>query len=207
MQLQDHWNQIYSQKENPELGWYESDGQVTIDFLGNLLTTQQVIVLPGAGTSTLVPTLVQQGHKLILNDLSDAALEKLKSELNSAQNSIEYVVNDLGLALNDWTFNKSSLWIDRAVLHFLTQTEQIKNYFDRLKDSVQKDGFIMLAEFTYGGAEKCAALPIKQWNVSEMQDQLGEEFKLVKSMNYTFVNPRGEDRLYVYGLFKRISQN
>ena len=204
MQLQDHWNQIYSQKENPELGWYESDGQVTIDFLGDLLATHQTIVVPGAGTSTLVPTLIQQGHTLILNDLSDAALDKLKSEIEPAQSPIEYVVNDLGTPLLDWNFNKSSLWVDRAVLHFLTQEEQIKNYFKRLKNSVQKDGHVMLAEFTYGGAEKCAALPIKQWNISEMQEQLGKEFELVKSMDYTFINPRGEDRLYVYGLFKRV---
>ena len=74
-----HWNAIFSSKSDPELGWHESDTSQTFKFL-DLISRSEIttVFLPGAGTSMLVDELLSRGHQLILNDISDEALAKLK---------------------------------------------------------------------------------------------------------------------------------
>lgn len=84
-----HWNAIFSTKMDSELGWYERDATQTLKFLelipGNHTAT---IFLPGAGTSVLVEELLSRGSRLILNDISDEALDKLKNRIGHRQDRL-----------------------------------------------------------------------------------------------------------------------
>ena len=74
-----HWNAIFSAKTDSELGWHESDTSQTFKFLDLIPQNETTTVfLPGAGTSVLVDELLARGHQLILNEISDEALDKLK---------------------------------------------------------------------------------------------------------------------------------
>ena len=77
-----HWNAIFSAKTDPELGWYERNAAQTLKFLDLIPESRTAtIFLPGAGTSVLVDELVSRGSRLILNDISDEALKKLKKRI------------------------------------------------------------------------------------------------------------------------------
>ena len=97
------------------------------------------------------------------------------------------------------------LWHDRAVLHFFTEEKQQKAYFDLLKGALKPKGFVILAEFNLEGAKKCSGLDVFNYNEEMLQERLGSDFELLKSFNYTYTQPSGNTREYVYTLFQKKS--
>ena len=53
------------------------------------------------------------------------------------------------------------------------------------------------------GAPKCAGLEIHRYSVEEMTKRMDPGFELVKYESYTFINPFGDSRPYIYALYKR----
>ncbi|NMP30066.1 methyltransferase domain-containing protein [Thalassotalea sp. M1531] len=199
-----HWDDIYQLKDDCQLGWFEADAYQTIKFLNQCnISEKSTVFIPGAGTSLLVDELAKLNCHLILNDLSKQALTTLKERVGEENKT--YSVSNIALKFTQ----KYSIdvWIDRAVLHFLLTENEINGYFNNLKNSVKKNGYVLLAEFSTQGAKKCAGLPLHQYSIEEMQSRLGDEFSLLSQEAYTFINPFGAPRPYVYGLFQRKSSS
>jgi hypothetical protein len=95
------------------------------------------------------------------------------------------------------------IWIDRAVLHFLTDEEDIKGYFENVKSTLKVDGYAIFAEFSKTGVPKCAGLTLHRYSIEEISKYLGSSFKIVSHFDYTYINPFGDPRPYVYALYKR----
>jgi EEF1A lysine methyltransferase 2 len=198
----EHWNAIFSTKADPELGWYEKDVSQTLKFLDQIPQSESTTVfLPGAGTSALVDELLDRGHKIILNDISDEALNKLRSRIGT-NNRLTWLHHDISKPLPD-DIPQADIWIDRAVLHFLLEEEDIQGYFDNLRSVVNKGGYVLLAEFSTTGAPKCAGLELHRYSIEEMTRRMGVKFELVKYEDYTYINPFGDPRPYVYALYKK----
>jgi EEF1A lysine methyltransferase 2 len=80
----EHWNAIFSTQFDHELGWYEKDVSQTLKFLDQIPQSKSAtVILPGAGTSMLVDELLDRGHELILNDISDEALNTLRKRIGT----------------------------------------------------------------------------------------------------------------------------
>ncbi len=200
----EHWNAIFSGKDDPELGWYESDPSQTLKFL-DLIPQREgsTVFLPGAGTSTLVDELVARGYRLVLNDISDEALDRLRGRVGNSDKLI-WLHHDISKPLPE-DIPPVDIWIDRAVLHFLLEEEEIQGYFANLRSVVCPGGYVLLAEFSTLGAPKCAGLELHRYSIEEMTERMEEEFKLLRHEEYTFVNPFGETRPYIYALYRRQS--
>jgi len=198
-----HWNSIFSAKNDPELGWYENDASQTLKFLERIPHHDDAtILLPGAGTSILVDELLRRGNRLILNDISDEALEKLKNRTGETDAVLAWLHHDISRPLPD-DIPKVDIWIDRAVLHFLLEESSIQGYFANLRSCVRPGGHALLAEFSTAGAPKCAGLELHRYSVEEMTERMGSGFELLMQEDYTFINPAGEPRPYVYGLYRK----
>jgi len=199
---QEHWDKIFSTKQDTELGWYEDDLSLTTKFLENIaISSSSAVFLAGAGTSQLVDELLKTNAKLIINDISAKALAKLSQRLGTTK--CQYLHHDLG-----YVFEQNfevDIWVDRAVLHFLLTEAHIKHYFDNLRNTVKCGGYVLLAEFSNTGATQCAGLAVHQYSADEMQARLGDNFQLIDSKEYIFVNPFKQERPYIYALFKRTS--
>jgi SAM-dependent methyltransferase len=198
-----HWNEIFAAKDDPQLGWYEADVAQTLKFLdlvpeGGTAT----IFLPGAGTSLLVDELLARGERLVLNDISDEALRKLQQRLGKRTPEPVWLHHDIAQPLPAG-LPACDLWIDRAVLHFLLDEAAIEGYFRNLRSVLRSGGFVLLAEFAESGAPRCAGLNVHRYSVGEMAQRLGPEFTVVQADDFTFVNPAGDPRPYVYALFQR----
>lgn len=200
---QNHWNDIYTNKSDQQLGWYEKDGSKTLAFIqpANITDNTQVF-LSGAGTSQLADELAALGCQLIANDISQAALNRLSERIG--KHNTTYLLHDISTPLP--TLPKVDVWIDRAVLHFLLTEQEIACYFNNINQTVVVDGFVLLAEFSTTGAKKCAGLELHQYSVEEMQARLGKDFTLIASEEHVFINPLGDKKPYIYGLFQRISK-
>jgi len=199
---QAHWDQIFSDKPDESLGWYESDISYTLDFLPEgLLVKPQTIFIAGAGTSQLVDTLLTAGHQLILNDISGEALDKLQKRIGD-QNNVTWLPADLSKALPD-DVPTIDIWIDRAVLHFLIAEHEIQQYFSSLHRLVKMGGYVLLAEFSESGAERCAGLPVRRYSLDDMNQRMLPGFTLIKHAHYDYITPVGGQRPYLYALYQR----
>lgn len=199
-----HWNKVYLNTEIEKLGWYENNPQKTVELIEQCnLPKEASLFIPGAGATTLVDELVNRDFSnIIANDISEAALIKLKERVGKT-NAVTYIIDDLTKPRKLPQIDKIDLWIDRAVLHFFLTEEEQNAYFILVKKLVKPKGYIILAEFNLEGAKKCSGLDVVNYNEAMLQQKLGEEFNLINSFNYTYVNPSGGERPYVYTLFQR----
>ena len=201
-----HWNEAYLNNKTEKLGWFEEKSEQTLILINKAKLSKDALILNvGAGSSTLIDNLLTDDFSnIIANDLSEEALESLKNRVGE-NDKVKFIVDDL---LNPSKLNKLEnidLWNDRAVLHFFLKEEEIKAYFNLLKKVLKANGFVIISVFAKNGAEKCCGLPVKRYDVEMLENELGTDFELKKSFNYTFVNPFGADRPYIYALFQRIN--
>lgn len=197
-----HWNTIFSNKADSELGWYERDVSQTLRFLDQVPAGQgRRVFLPGAGTSLLVEALLARRHELVLNDISDEALNKLRERIGQ-HDGITWLHHDISLPLPPG-LPAVDVWLDRAVLHFLLEEAAIGGYFANLRALVRPGGHVLLAEFSTTGAPKCAGLSVHRYSLREMRDRLGTGFECVSDETYTHITPSGGERPYLYALFIR----
>ena len=160
------------------------------------------VFLPGAGTSVLVEELLTKGVKLVLNDISIEALNRVKSRLGNKCKEINWLCQDIAQPIQD-AIPDVDIWIDRAVLHFLSDEDDIKGYFNNIKSTLKVGGYAIFAKFSKTGAPKCTGLTLHRYSMEEISEYLGSSFKIVEHFDYTYINPFGDPRPYIYALYKR----
>ncbi|MGB0892052.1 MAG: class I SAM-dependent methyltransferase [Flavobacteriaceae bacterium] len=203
----DYWDNAYLKNPTEKLGWYEEKSTKTIELIKetSLPNTARILNV-GVGSSTIIDDLIAEGYTdLIANDLSEKSLQNLKNRLETNSSKIEFILDDLTNPSKLNTLDKVDLWNDRAVLHFFLKEEEQQSYFSLINKLVKPNGFVLIAVFALEGAEKCCGLPLQRYNAEMIANKLGNDFSLQSSFNYTFINPYGGKRPYVYTLFQRKS--
>ena len=201
----EHWGSIFSGTENSKLGWYEKEAPKTFELLNQIPKWEEsTVFVPGAGTSVLIEKLYSKGVNLVLNDISIEALNKVKERMQNDCNKIIWLCQDISNPIQDATLN-IDIWIDRAVLHFLTDEEAINGYFKNVDSKLKVGGHAIFAEFSKTGSPKCAGLTLHRYSIEELSERLGASFKLISHFDYTFINPNGDSKPYIYGLYKRVA--
>lgn len=201
--LKAHWDKAF---EAPleRLGWYESEPQPAWDLLQAYAEKDQRIHLAGAGRSLLVKILWEEGYQnLLLSDISPQALSLLNAD-NPDIPSDYFQEQDLSKVWHLAEEEHFDIWLDRAVLHFLTDEADRKQYFDNIQQNLKVGGRVILGQFAKNGAEKCCGLTVQQYDTPSYQASLGSNFKLLEELDYTYYNPKGDPRPYVYAVFERI---
>ncbi|PHQ56953.1 MAG: SAM-dependent methyltransferase [Lutibacter sp.] len=201
-----HWNNAYQKTTAENLGWYEEDPIPSMDLITACnLPKDALIFNAGVGAATLIELLLNKGYtKIVVNDIAETALDELKNNLPiSKKSQVQFIVDDLTNPTELLKLNNIDLWHDRAVLHFFTTQQQQQTYFDLIKKNISSEGYVILAEFNIEGAKKCSGLDVFNYNEEMLQERLGSDFKLLKSFNYTYTQPSGNKREYVYTLFQK----
>ncbi len=200
----EHWDSIFSGQEDSTLGWYEENACQTLELLEHVPGWENsTVFLPGAGTSVLVEELLSRGvEHLVANDISQKALDTVKDRLAGGDKNITWLCQDIAQPIPS-SVPAIDIWIDRAVLHFLIDDGDITQYFRNLSSVLKPGGFALFAEFSTDGAAKCAGLSLHRYSAEELSDRLGPSFRMVAQQNYTYINPNGDPRPYIYALFKR----
>ncbi|MGL1935353.1 MAG: class I SAM-dependent methyltransferase [Fibrobacterales bacterium] len=200
---QEHWNTIFSNTSQEQLGWFESEVSQTFSLLDRIPNLKEKhVFVAGVGTSILAESLIGKTAVLTLNDLSDKALTLLKQRLPENTQPIEWVAGDISTRLSI-DLESIDVWVDRAVLHFLTEERDIDAYFAQLRQSLHHKGYVLIAEFSDTGAPKCAGLEVHRYTEDEISHRLGSQFTLIHAESYTFTNPNGDARPYIYTLYQK----
>lgn len=203
MELKQHWDKVFTRNPLEKLGWYETDLSPTFNLIDKTgLDNEARILNVGAGSTTLVDALLDQGYtNIIATDISDVALANLQTRIGEGK--IEVIVDDLISPTKLNEIPQIDLWIDRAVLHFFTIESDQETYFLLLKRLLNEGGYALLAQFNLDGADKCSGLPVHRYSEDMLQERLGDEFNLIESFEYTYTMPSGDQRPYIYTLFHR----
>ena len=188
------------------MGWFEQDPEPSFRLIEECHLPENASILNvGSGASTMVEKLLTRGFQnIIASDISSSALELHKKSLGPDRSkNIQWIVDDLCEPKILQKLGPVDLWHDRAVLHFFQYPAQQEAYFRLLKDLVKKDGFVIIAAFSLKGATQCSGLPVKRYSKEMLEESLGSAFHLQQTFDYTFTNPSGNTREYIYTQFQR----
>ena len=128
----EHWENIYQTKKSNEVSWHQEKPKTSLNLISETnLDKDTKIIDIGAGDSKLVDNLIALGFRNItVLDVSSNALNRAKKRLGDRANDVKWIVSDLReFETND----KYNLWHDRAVLHFLTEEEDISKYVGKIR--------------------------------------------------------------------------
>lgn len=193
-----HWENIYAVKAPTEVSWYREHLDNSLKMILQTKTAKSGTIIDiGGGSSTLVDDLFKKGFSnLSVLDISANAIETSRERLGKRAEKVEWIVADItNVSLPE---NYYDVWHDRAVFHFLTETEDRKKYVELVMRSLKVGGHIIVASFGLNGPAKCSGLDVVRYSPETMRDEFGKHFKLVKSLNETHHTPFGTTQEFIY---------
>lgn len=197
-----HWNQIFSAKNEDEVSWFQSYPKVSMDFIKWFrLPVDSNIIDIGGGDSRLVDALLESGYQNIwVLDISKKAIDRAKARLGEKAEKITWVVGDVIDFQSPVAFD---LWHDRAAFHFLITKRKIDKYVSIAGNSVKKNGRLILGTFSELGPDKCSGLEIKQYSEVSMSDRFKKNFDKIKCIHENHITPFHTSQNFLFCSFKR----
>ncbi len=197
--LQVHWQDVYENKRETELTWFENRPETSLDLIRQSTTTADSIIDVGGGASRLVDEILALGYNDIsVLDMSKQALLQSQQRLGEKAKFIQWLVADV----TTWKPpQKYALWHDRAVFHFLTLDKQRQEYIDVLSQSLAQNGTAIIATFALDGPEKCSGLDVERYSPETLSAVMGDDFLLVDSKYQQHRTPNGGEKIFQYSKF------
>ena len=207
LSLKEHWENSYTKTHETKLGWYQKNAEPSLDLIKKTgIQSHELIADIGSGSSIFIDNLIERGFKNILaTDISETALSITKKRLD--KNSlplVQFITDDLTNPTQLTLIKDIAVWHDRAVFHFLTAKKDRETYFNLLNSTVALGKFVIIAAFNLEGAQRCSGLPVERYDKNKIADFLGAKYKLIHFFNYNYTMPSGDNRPYIYTLFKKI---
>jgi ubiquinone/menaquinone biosynthesis C-methylase UbiE len=197
----EHWQSVYSLKSTQEVGWFQAQHEVSIEFINNSKIVKDARILDvGSGATTLLDDLLKEGYSnIVAMDISASALAVSKQRLADLITwEVADITHPLGIEENS-----IDLWHDRAVLHFFTSKIEKQGYLENLKKVVKRGGFVIIETFSPEGVPQCSGLELQRYDEEMLETFLGLEFELIQFKRHVHSTPSGGERPYVSTLFKR----
>lgn len=197
----EHWENIYQTKKSDEVSWYQEKPKTSLSLIYETNVDKDAKIIDvGAGASKLVDNLLALSFRNItILDVSSTALDKVKKRLGDKANKVKWIASDLReFETND----KYDLWHDRAVIHFLTDEEDIKKYVELARRYLKLNGFLIVSTFSEKGPKKCSGLDIKQYSEDSVK-KLFSDFEHIKSFEEEHLTPWGTGQIFIFSVFRK----
>ncbi len=202
MSRKEHWEQVYSSKPSDRLGWYKPRLGTSLEWITALRLDKGAPVIDvGGGASTLIDDLLAEGYsEVTVLDIAEPALELLKTRLGDKGSAVNWLCGDItNIELPE---NAFALWHDRAVFHFLTETEDQRRYRQNLCRALRPGGYLIIGTFAPEAPPKCSGLPVQRYDRDLLCRTLGDEFKLQRHQKEMHITPGGVEQMYLYCEFR-----
>ncbi len=204
MDLKQHWETVFTTKQNNEVSWYQPKPKECIKFIQQLgLPKTAAIIDVGGGDSFLVDHLLNMGYtNITVLDISQAAIDKVKKRLGAKAKSVNWVVQDV---LTFKTNIQFDCWHDRAAFHFLTTSTEVETYLSIAQKNVKAGGKMIVGTFSNNGPEKCSGLPVKQYDENLLSSTLQKWFKKIHCITTNHITPFQTIQNFLFCSFQKIS--
>lgn len=203
MNNQQHWENVFTNKSQNEVSWYQPTPTNSIAFFEELNISKDANIIDvGCGDSYFIDYLIQQGYTNIYAlDISAAALEKAKNRLGNNATKVHWIVSDIINYKPNITF---SFWHDRASFHFQTEPTNIQQYTQLVNAAVTANGYMVIGTFSENGPLKCSGLNIMQYSQTQLVQQFQQSFNKVKCITENHQTPFNTTQNFTFCSFQKI---
>ncbi len=210
----EHWRQIYANRPEDELSWFQSVPTISLDFLlasdlhkdapnhGDAPIHKDAPIIDiGGGTSRLVDALLHRGFtQLTVLDIAPEALQKSQIRLAGSASQVSWLAADI----TEWEPDREyQVWHDRAVFHFLTTEPQRRAYRATLEKAIAPGGIVVIGTFALDGPERCSGLSVERYSSETLAVELGPAFRRVASRQEKHITPAGHIQHFQFSQFLR----
>lgn len=204
MDPKSHWENIYQENNPDEVSWFQPRLAISLDLIKSVETRKDGPIIDiGGGASTLIESLLSDGYiNLSVLDISGFALSRMKEKLKEKAAEIEWFETSI---LTFSPSKKFDLWHDRAVFHFLVNSNDRKKYLENLKSHLNRNGHFIVATFSLDGPLQCSGLDVVRYDETSMKKEVGKDFELIKICNEVHKTPWDSEQKFVYFLFRKIN--
>jgi SAM-dependent methyltransferase len=204
MDRKQHWENVFSQKQQDEVSWYQPLPKSSIAFFEsqNLPKDAKIIDI-GSGDSFFIDYLLDSGYENVYAlDISEHALMRLKMRLGEKANNVHFIVSDI---IDFKPTIKFDYWHDRATFHFLTEAAEVDKYIHLINEAIALKGNIMVATFSDSGPLKCSGLSIKQYSKHDLENQFSNYFQKIKCIEEVHSTPFNTNQNFTFCSLKKAS--
>jgi 2-polyprenyl-3-methyl-5-hydroxy-6-metoxy-1,4-benzoquinol methylase len=188
----------YPRKTADRVSWYRPHLEKSLELIERAAPDRFAAIIDvGGGESTLVDDLLAHGFQSItVLDVSQIAIDATRTRLAGVAQQVSWVVADIAqVQLEAQAYD---VWHDRAVFHFLTESEQRNAYVRQVVPSVRRGGHVIVSTFGPEGPTKCSGLDVVRYDAASLHDQFGVRFDLVESSKEIHHTPFGLEQQFVY---------
>ena len=198
----EHWEAIYSSKQEQEVSWFQPYPASSMQFVELFdLPYDANIIDIGGGDSHFVDALLEKGYRNIwVLDISALAIERAKQRLGNRAAHVHWVVSDIIDFVPPVLFD---FWHDRAAFHFLTTEEAVARYVRIAESSILQGGILVLGTFSDKGPEKCSGLEIKQYSEASMSSRFEISFERIRCIEEDHLTPFNTIQNFLFCSFRR----
>ena len=199
-----HWENIYQKKEIDGVSWYQKVPIESLQLIKKYsISNSDKIIDIGCGKSFLADNLLELNYTDIsLVDISSNALKEVKDRLQNK--SLNFIETDI---LNFNSNDKYDIWHDRAVFHFITDSEGIKKYISLCNEYINKEGILIIGTFAEDGPLKCSGLEIKRYSVDQISGLFKETFELVESFKMLHKTPFDTEQSFSFCVLRKFTHH
>jgi SAM-dependent methyltransferase len=202
LDAKNHWEELYHSTSPGKVSWYQENPATSLDFIEKTGLPKEAPILDvGSGASTLIDQLLLRGYRnLALLDVSTKALLLTRQRLGGKATGVAWHHGDVTrYSLPE----QYSLWHDRAAFHFLVDPSDRRAYVTSLRQGLRPQGHLILATFAVGGPTKCSGLDVTQYDTQKITTELGQNFRLIETLEELHQTPAGVEQLFSYFWFTR----
>lgn len=205
MNLKAHWEQMYHTVAPTELSWYQGYPRLSLELIrGTGVSKMAQIIDVGGGTSTLVDELLGEGYQHItVLDVAGTALDVARQRLGARAALVTWIEADITTV--ELAPDRYDLWHDRAVFHFLTQSEERRRYVATMGHAVRRKGYVIVATFALDGPTRCSGLDVVRYSPATLAHEFGAEFEVVAWVRDLHRTPLGVEQQFQYSTFQKRS--
>jgi SAM-dependent methyltransferase len=188
MSQKEHWENVFSTKQEREVSWYQKSPKTSLDVISKLKPSKDAKIIDiGGGDSYLVDALLALGYtNITLLDISANAIDRIKNRLGDKAHQVTFIVSDI---LDFNPMETYDFWHDRASFHFQTDDQQISKYANIVANAVAKNGHMVIGTFSANGPKKCSGLDITQYSEAKMNAVFETHFDVVNCFVEDHVTP------------------
>ncbi|TAN20451.1 MAG: class I SAM-dependent methyltransferase [Chitinophagaceae bacterium] len=200
--LKQHWENIYDKKPLTDVSWYEPVPETSLSLIDEFhLPKDASIIDIGGGDSFLSEDLLKKGFlNLSVLDISGKSLERAKTRLGKNADKIHWIESNM---LDFKPAHQFDIWHDRAVFHFLTDSDDQRKYIDIARRSIKENGYLVLGTFSTEGPDKCSGLHVQQYSEENMISLFQPHFQKIKCFHQNHPTPFNTFQDFLFCSFKR----
>jgi 2-polyprenyl-3-methyl-5-hydroxy-6-metoxy-1,4-benzoquinol methylase len=198
MDVETHWEKIYSQKPPNAVSWYRPHLETSLSLIEQTASGRSASVIDvGGGESTLVDDLLAREYENItVLDISQSAIDANRKRLGNAAERVHWLLADITqVELEPSAYD---VWHDRAVFHFLTAASDRIAYVRQVAQAVKRGGHVVISTFGPEAPARCSGLEVVRYDAESLHREFGVHFRMLGSSTELHRTPIGIIQQFIY---------